>query len=65
MEIIPHSLFVATENSVELLTSEEFVVTGQTETTFFDVRSTDSKEFLSKLPKHWSCLIHSCNKILH
>jgi len=53
-EIIPQPLFAATENSVELLTSEEFVVSGMTETTLFDVCSTDSKEFFGELPKHWS-----------
>jgi hypothetical protein len=49
--IILLPLLVTTENSVELLVSEELADIGPTKTALFDFWHTSSWEFLSEIPR--------------
>lgn len=64
LEIIPCPLPITIDSSVELLVSEELVDLWTNEHTLFDVCCPDSWEFLSEVPKHCPCLIHSLSRIL-
>lgn len=65
LEIILCPLFITTDSSVELLVSEELGDLWTDDHTLFDVCCPDSWGFLSEIPKHFLCMIHSHNRILH